>query len=112
MEYRGIAQKGEGRGKALGFPTANIPLADKTLSGIYAARVTIRKKQYFAAVYANRERKLLEAHLLDFHGELYGEEIRVTLEKTIRDDARFESDDALKAAIARDVQSVREYFKV
>ena len=110
MKYTGIAQKGEGRGRELGFPTANIPLDDETVSGIYAARVSVGGKEYCAAVYANQARKLLEAHLLDFWGELYGQEITITLEKKIRDDARFENEDALKVAIAEDVRNVRSFF--
>ena len=107
QSYSGIAQKGEGRGRALGFPTANIPLRDKELVGIYAARVKVRGKEYFAAVYANQARELLETHILDFWGELYGQEITIMLEKKIREDARFENENALKTAIAADVRAVR-----
>jgi len=110
--YRGAVLKGEDRGRALGFPTANVPLADGSVSGIYAARVKIRPDEapYPAAVYADTKRGLLEAHLLDFNDELYGCEIEIELFKKIRDTERFDSDAALRAAIADDIKKVREYF--
>ena len=112
MKYRGVVQKGKGRGKALGFPTANIALDDETVSGIYAARVVLDGRECHAAVYADRRRRMLEAHLLNFDGgELYGKEIEVELMKKIREDERFDSDEKLRDAIARDIQSVRNYFK-
>jgi riboflavin kinase/FMN adenylyltransferase len=109
--YSGVAQRGEGHGTVLGFPTANIPLEDE-LSGIYAARVTIQGKEYFAAVYANPHRKLLEAHLLDFWGELYGQHLTIEIHTKIRESADFTDATDLKAAIAKDVHEVRKYFKV
>jgi riboflavin kinase/FMN adenylyltransferase len=112
MKYSGIAQEGEGRGQTLGFPTVNIPLTDTTVGGIYAARVVTSGNEYFAAAYADQTRGLLEAHLLDFTGDLYGQEVTITLEKKIRDDARFTDEESLKATIAKDVQTVREYYKV
>ena len=108
--YLGVAQRGEGKAGELGFPTANITLADESLSGIYAAIVEVGGKKYYAAVYANQSRKLLEAHLLDFSGELYGHNITIELRKKIREDARFESEQVLRDAIAKDVSDVRGYF--
>jgi riboflavin kinase / FMN adenylyltransferase len=112
MKFSGIVQKSLGEGARIGFPTANIRLTDKELSGIFAAEVTMEGRQYPAAAYADQRRGLLEAHLLDFAGDLYGREIEVQLLKKIRDDASFETEDQLKAAIAADVQAVIEYFKI
>ena len=110
--FTGNVQKGAKRGSALGFPTINIPLTDDTLSGIYAARVRIKEDEsaYMAAVYADKKRKLLEAYLLDFTDDLYGQEIRIELHEKIREGMTFPDEETLHAAIAQDVAKVREYF--
>ncbi len=111
-QYCGVVQRGERRGTVLGFPTANIAYLDDFISGIYAARVRLKKDEasYMAAVYADQKRKLLEAHLLDFNDELYGCEIDIVLLKKIRDAAVFGDDIALRAVIKDDIARVREYF--
>ncbi len=110
--FTGIVTEGSKRATALGFPTANIELKDQAVSGIYAARVLVEGKKYTAAAFADPKRKLLEAYILDFSGELYGKEITIELHKKIRDSAAFENDEALRAMIADDIKEVREYFKI
>ena len=107
-----MIEKGTGRASRLGFPTINIPFEDEEISGIYAARVIIDKVSFNSAVYADKRRNLLEAHLLDFSGELYGREASIELLKKLRDDNVFDNDAALRAAIADDVRKVIEYFTV
>ena len=109
--YKGVVQEGEKRGVTLGFPTINIPLAGKDVSGIFAAKVFVDGKEYLAAAYANVSRDILEAHLLDFSGDLYGKEVEIELLEKIRDDEKFSDESALKAAIAGDIAKVREYRK-
>lgn len=110
LSFSGIVQKGEERGKALGFPTINIPLADDSVSGIYAARVSVKGSEYVAAAYVDTRRKLLEAHLLHFEDDLYGLPVTITLVHKIRDAQRFDTEDELKRAITADVKAVRAYF--
>jgi riboflavin kinase/FMN adenylyltransferase len=111
MRYEGIVQEGKRRGRALGYPTINIPLADPSLSGVYAARVTIAgEAPYPAAVFADPSRGVLEAYLLDFSDELYGTAVTIELHKKLRESKTFSDDETLRAAIAEDVQAVREYF--
>lgn len=111
MRYRGVVQKGEERGKKLGFPTINIPLGGEKPSGIFAASVFVDGKEHPAAAYVNSSRDILEAYLLDFSGNLYGKEVEIELLEKIRDDEKFSDESALKAAIARDIAKVREYRK-
>ena len=109
--FFGVVQKGAQRGKALGYPTANIPLPDGVEPGIYAARVYLADEaSYLAAVFADQKRKVLEAHLLDFSDDLYGVGIKIELFSKIRDSKEFSSDAELRAAIADDIAKVREYF--
>lgn len=110
MNFSGIVQKSLGEGAKIGFPTANIPLPDRSLSGIFAGEVVVAKKVMPAAIYADQKRGLLEAHILDFEGDLYGQEIEVWLQKKIRDDATFENVEDLKRAIAADVAATRAFF--
>lgn len=115
--YTGIVVRGKGRAKALGYPTANIALADDSVSGIYAARVKTEGAEYMAAAFADQKRKLLEAHILDYPSEGgsvsggSGKSITMELCKKIREHGDFSNDEDLRAAIAEDIKNVREYFK-
>lgn len=112
---RGIVIDGLKRGRRLGFPTANLDLTGYALppSGIYAARVhRADHAPCGGAVYlpANPavEPGLLEVHLIDFDGNLYGEELTVEFIRKIRDDnLRFTSEEELVRQIASDVANIR-----
>ncbi len=114
MTYSGVVMHGEKTGAKLGFPTANIPLNNTNISGIYAAKVTVGDGSYDAGVYVNTKRNILEAHLLDFSGDLYDTTIAVTLYKKIREDKDFVAPmntAELSKMIADDIVSVRKYFE-
>jgi FAD synthase len=110
-EYTGVVERGEGKAAELGYPTVNIALNDASVSGIYAGQVTHGDRVYHAVVFANPDRHILEAHLLDFEDDLYGEEVTIELMEKLRETASFESDGALQAAMEEDVQQAREYFQ-
>jgi riboflavin kinase/FMN adenylyltransferase len=103
-------QKGTHRGRALGFPTVNIPLDNSAVAGIFAARVIVGGQSYQAAAFADQTRKMLEAHILDADLDLYGKEIEIELLKKIRDSDTFESDEKLRAAIKHDVEEIEKFF--
>jgi riboflavin kinase/FMN adenylyltransferase len=120
-EVRGTVVRGDGRGGAeLGYPTANlaIPAGIRLpADGIYAARhlrpdgsshpaaVSLGRRPTF---YDDADASLLESHLLDFDGDLYGEEARVQFVARLRGEERFDSVEALVAQIARDVEATRQ----
>lgn len=108
--YRGTVTRGAGRATRLGFPTINVPLSDASVSGVYAAEAEIGGKRYRAAAFADPLRGILEAHLLDFEGDLYGTEAVIELSTKLRDGMRFENDAELSRAIAEDARRIREYF--
>lgn len=108
MKFSGTVAKGLGRAANLGFPTVNIPLEDKSVSGIYAARVTADSKRHDAVAFADPARKLLEAHLLDFSDDLYGVEVEIELIKKLRDSKPFSNDEELKQMISADAEAARE----
>lgn len=109
--YVGIVVNGFKRATALGFPTLNIPLDDSELSGIYAGTVVFDETAHNAALYADQERKILEAHLLNFDGAFEGGEITITPLKKIRDKETFASFEQLQAAIANDIIKIRRFFE-
>ncbi len=116
----GIVERGDGLGRKLGIPTANLGIGGLELppSGVYAARVRrINRAGDYPAVLNLGMRPTLgrpegeqrfEVHLLDFHADLYGEELEVTFVDFLRPERRFESLDALGDQIRRDQESARD----
>ena len=118
-EVRGVVRDGDKRARELGFPTANLEVpAGMCLprDGIYAAwylrpdgsrlagAVSLGRRPTF---YDDQPYSLLEAHLLDFSGDLYGERARVQFVARLRDELRFDGVDALVEQIALDVDDAR-----
>jgi riboflavin kinase/FMN adenylyltransferase len=111
-EVEGIVVRGDGRGRELGFPTANLEVPEGLLvppDGVYAgwsrdrrAAVSIGTNPHFDGV----ERRV-EAHLLDFDGDLYGQRMVVELWSLNREQRRFDSLEELVAEIDADVQKTR-----
>lgn len=115
----GTVVAGEGRGNTIGFPTANIELSEPysiPCKGVYAVHVW-RGEQKHAGVmnigvkptfHQNTTKPTLEAHLLDFSDDIYGEQVRVELIDYIRPERKFSSIEELVAQIGRDAQEARE----
>lgn len=108
-------------GRKLGFPTANIQLKRKrvALTGVFAATVSGLDKRFLpgAASLGVRPtlgqglRPVLEVHLFDFDRQIYGSHVTVHFLHKLRDEAKYDSLEALTAQIARDVQSTKAYFE-
>ncbi len=113
----GEVRRGFARGRGFGFPTANLGLGDYTRPrlGIYAVRVDIgdgRKAPGVASIGVNPTvgalpEPVLEAHLFDFEGDLYGRLIEVELIAFLRDEVKFEDVAALKRQMAEDADNAR-----
>jgi riboflavin kinase/FMN adenylyltransferase len=119
-EVRGVVVDGDKRARDLGFPTANLVVPDEIClpaDGIYAgwylrpdgvrhaAAISLGRRPTF---YEQADRSLLEAHVLDFDGDLYGESARVQFVAHLRDELRFDSVDALVAQMQVDCDQARE----
>ncbi len=108
----GIVRKGDGRGHKMGYPTANLQIDREVLlpaAGVYAVRVGPKAGALYIgarATFANATPSV-EVHLFDTDESLYGLELEVELCKRIRDDARFDSPEALRAQIAADIATIR-----
>lgn len=116
----GRVRYGEKLGTGLGFPTANIGLGRRAspVSGIFAARVHgAGAAALDAAAYVGTRpavggtQVLLETHLLDFSGELYGRHLQVELLQRLREDRHFDSLDALKTQMRLDVDAARAWLR-
>lgn len=112
---RGIVGGGARRGRAIGFPTANLEGIVTLLppDGVYAGICAVGQTTYPAAInlgpnptFGEAARKF-EVHLLGFTGDLYGRTLDVDLLARIRDVVRFESGDALKQQLKQDLEAVR-----
>ncbi|MGI9608294.1 MAG: bifunctional riboflavin kinase/FAD synthetase [Acidimicrobiales bacterium] len=118
-EIHGTIIGGDKRGRTIGFPTANMVLTEDMAwpaNGVYAARyetpdgivrpaaVNIGIRPTF---YTTAEQALLEAHILDFDGDLYGSDARVRVVRRLRAERRFDGIEELRIQLERDVAEVR-----
>jgi riboflavin kinase/FMN adenylyltransferase len=112
---RGRVSEGAGRGKGLGFPTLNLPLVpgQDVRHGIYAMRVDHDGRRYHAAGYVGarptfgESEPVLEAYLLDFAGDLYGQEVEAEFIAFLRPDETFATSEALAEKMREDCDRAR-----
>jgi riboflavin kinase/FMN adenylyltransferase len=117
---RGHVVKGDRRGTDIGFPTANIE-PEKLLvpgRGVYAALVEMEGKRFQSAVnigfnptFTQEKRTTVEAHLLDYGGNLYGRKLLIRFIERIRDEKKFEGPEPLIEQIRKDVERTREILQ-
>ena len=117
----GRVAHGEKLGRALGFPTANIVLRRRApLAGIFVVEAELEETHRVLRGVASVGRRptvkenaapLLEVHLFDWSGELYGRHLRVKFLAKLRDEEKYDGLDALRSAIARDVEQAKDYFR-
>lgn len=106
-------------GRQLGVPTANIPLHRyrAALEGVYAVTVSGLDRVYQGIANigirptVDGKEPLLEVHIFDFKGDIYGELLTVEFKHKIRDERAFDGLDALKAQIQKDIVTARTWFE-
>ena len=114
---RGKVQHGDGRGKQLGVPTANINIHQPLQEGVYAACTKVQHQCYDAIAFIgpaptfNRKKCWLEVHLFNFNKQIYDKWITVELKHFLRQNKKFGSPATLKKAMKRDIASAKKYFK-
>jgi riboflavin kinase/FMN adenylyltransferase len=119
FETRGTVVRGDERGRLLGFPTANVEVPNqgcRPADGVYAGwyvrpsgavhpcAINLGRRPTF---YEHADHSLLEAHLLDFDGDLYGERATVRFAHFLRSERKFDGIDALVAQLRTDVDHAR-----
>lgn len=112
--------EGDKLGHKIGFPTANIDPAGLALppSGVYAIHANVGGKTHRAVLNIGTRPTLnnpnpplrIEAHLLDFTGDLYGKELEIVFAEKLRDEQKFPSLDELKSQIVRDIERAKNIF--
>jgi len=109
QKISGIVIRGKQKGRELGFPSANLKLekVDKLKSGVYAGETFFDGEKFQSAIFLDIENKILEAHVLDFSGDLYGKKIEVVLGEKIRDILKFESEKDLIEQVQKDLFQIR-----
>ena len=117
---RGEVVTGDRRGRTIGFPTANVrvdPAVVVPARGVYACTVRIGDKNHAACTNVGvaptfeRGENRIEAHLLDFAGDLYGRVVAVGFLERVRGERRFSGVDELKEQIGRDVREARRLLQ-
>lgn len=116
----GVVEHGDARGRALGYPTINLGVAPDRLlprDGIYAMWAQVNGRRVRAAAslgvrptFGGGERRL-EAHLLDWSGDVYGDTVRAEFVLRLRDELRFASAAELAEQIGRDIQAARDALR-
>lgn len=113
---RGSVERGAARGATIGFPTANLAGIDTLLPapGVYAGRAWVGGECWSAAIHLGPiptfqvEQTVLEVHLLDFQGDLYGQQLEVELLDRVRGVEKFAGIEPLRDQLQRDIARVRE----
>ncbi len=119
FELPGTVKRGAGRGKQLGIPTANLEVWEERAvpgNGVYACFAELEGERMPAVVNIgmrptfadNLNAPVVEAHLLDFEGDLYDRELRLVFVARLRDERKFSGPEPLIEQIGRDIQRARE----
>ena len=118
-EVRGVVVNGDKRGRTIGFPTANVEVpnamclpADGVYAGkfqcddgsVHACAINLGRRPTF---FEHADSSLLEAHLLDFDEDLYGQKVSVTFERFLRSERKFDGFEAIKTQLQLDVAAAR-----
>ena len=118
-EVRGLVVNGDKRGLMIGFPTANVEVpnamclpADGVYAGkfqcddgsVHACAINLGRRPTF---FEHADHSLLEAHLLDFDGDLYGQKVSVTFEHFLRSERKFDGLEAIKTQLQLDIAAAR-----
>ena len=116
---RGVVGTGAKRGRAIGFPTANLESVETLLpaEGVYAVRAVIGDRRYLGAAnigpnptFGEHSRKI-EVHLIDFDGDLYGQSLAVEFMERLRETRKFNSVEELIGQLRQDVEAARRLLR-
>lgn len=123
-EIEGVVTRGAGRGRRLGFPTANIDICEFYITpadGVYLGTVSINGEgeKVFPAVINvgnnptfGESKKWIEAFLLNFSGNIYNKKIKITFLEKLRDEIVFDNENKLISQIELDLEHAGKYFKI
>ncbi|MBQ7897978.1 MAG: bifunctional riboflavin kinase/FAD synthetase [Clostridia bacterium] len=112
---------GKALGRTLGFPTVNLDFEEGRVVpayGVYVSRFSFENKSFPAIANVGVRptvdtdvRPMLEAHVIDFEGDLYGKEVKVELLRKLRDEKKFSDVNELKVQVFKDIETAKKYFQ-
>ncbi|MBA7578339.1 Bifunctional riboflavin kinase/FMN adenylyltransferase [subsurface metagenome] len=123
-QVEGVVVRGAGRGKKLGFPTANIDVCEDFVTpkdGVYLGTVEINgnENKLFPAIINigdkptfEESKKWIEAFIINFKDDIYKRKIRINFLERLRDEIKFESKDELISQMKMDLEYAKKYFKI
>ena len=116
----GVVKRGDGRGKTLGFPTANLDISKSLIRpcpGVYITKVSYNREVFtgitnvgFRPTFGEGEDIYVEAHVFNFNEEIYGKSIELFFYKYIRKEKKFDSREKLVEQIKKDCKYAADYF--
>ena len=115
----GTVAEGRKEGRKLNFPTVNITLDDRKIApkyGVYATKTKVGGNEYLSVTNVGAHPTFddeiinVESHLIDFSGDLYGKEVKISFYRYLRPIYKFDSVDELKRQITKDIITTKEYF--
>lgn len=117
--FEGDVVRGDGRGRSMGFPTANIKVDGDVLvgDGVYVTQAAVEGTTYQGMTHVGRrptfglEERAVETHLFEFDRDIYQARIRLFFHRRIRGTVAFSSADALEAQLRRDREEARSFFR-
>jgi len=110
-EISGTVIRGEGYGRKLGFPTVNLETNEKEKlkelprAGVYAGSAIVEGREYRAGIVIGPGEKV-EAHLLDYNSDAYGKEVKLNINKFLREFKKFETEEELISQIKKDLEQI------
>lgn len=116
----GLVKKGDGRGKKIGVPTANLEFDHDKIApknGVYATKTTLGTRTFYSVTnvgynptFNDSQLIHIETHIFDFDEDIYGEKLKIEFCKRIRGEIKFSSIDSLVLQIKNDIQSAKEFL--
>lgn len=103
---------GRGRGRKIGFPTANLATANLLIAyGVYLAKIRLNRKLYLGLLHYGPKKTFgeslsLEAHIINFNKNIYGQTLRIEVGRKIRQVKKFANIEALREQIKKDLQEL------
>jgi riboflavin kinase/FMN adenylyltransferase len=117
MIISGIVNKNAGRGRKLGYPTANLEIAPEIPDGLFLGITKVDGRNYPSLVFVGaaetfgEKKRQAESYLLNFSGDLYDKNISVETIKKLRDNKKFATQEELVSQMRQDEQVAREFFR-
>ena len=113
IKQSGVVIVGKKIARTTGFPTANVPYINNSMdASVFISTIKYNGKIYKGATFYNKQRNILESHILDFNEDIYGKEIEVCLIKKVRDEMKFKPKEDAENQFKKDIQNVKKFFKI